>query len=98
MLGKSLEAGLPAIAIVNKIDRHDSRPEEVVNLIDDFFRTRVVPIDLVDDRDGWQPRLERFAQHQAYLLQITILRPIRDFYIAQHLLHSVRYDIRASRY
>src|SRR5207247_10296799 len=27
VLRKALEAGLPAIAVVNKIDRHDSRPE-----------------------------------------------------------------------
>src|SRR5438874_5146118 len=37
VLKKSLEAGLPAIAVVNKIDRHDSRPEEVVNEIYELF-------------------------------------------------------------
>ena len=31
VLRKALEARLPAIAVVNKIDRHDARPDEVVN-------------------------------------------------------------------
>src|SRR5205823_7918463 len=31
------EAGLPAIAVVNKIDRQDSRPAEVVNEIYELF-------------------------------------------------------------
>ncbi len=37
VLRKALEARLPAIAVVNKIDRHDARPEEVVNEIYDLF-------------------------------------------------------------
>ena len=37
VLRKALEAGLPAIAVVNKIDRHDARPEEVVNEIYELF-------------------------------------------------------------
>jgi GTP-binding protein len=37
VLRKALEAGLPAIAVVNKIDRQDARPEEVVNEIYDLF-------------------------------------------------------------
>ena len=37
VLRKALEARLPAIAVVNKIDRHDSRPEEVVNEIYELF-------------------------------------------------------------
>src|SRR3989442_12841152 len=37
VLRKALELKLPAIALVNKIDRHDSRPEEVVNEIYDLF-------------------------------------------------------------
>src|ERR671912_2761315 len=46
VLRKALEAHLPAIVVVNKIDRHDARPEEVVNEIYDLF------IDL--DADGEQ--------------------------------------------
>src|SRR5688572_1194218 len=37
VLRKALELKLPAIALVNKIDRHDARPEEVVNEIYDLF-------------------------------------------------------------
>src|SRR5216110_3076945 len=37
VLRKALEARLPAIAVVNKIDRSDARPEEVVNEIYELF-------------------------------------------------------------
>src|SRR4026208_691566 len=37
VLRKALEARLPAIALVNKIDRHDARPDEVVNEIYELF-------------------------------------------------------------
>jgi GTP-binding protein len=37
VLRKALELGLPAIALVNKIDRQDSRPAEVVDEIYDLF-------------------------------------------------------------
>ncbi|MBX3282790.1 MAG: translational GTPase TypA [Acidobacteria bacterium] len=37
VLRKALELDLPAIACVNKIDRQDARPEEVVNEIYDLF-------------------------------------------------------------
>ncbi|MGB8510370.1 MAG: translational GTPase TypA [Pyrinomonadaceae bacterium] len=37
VLRKALEARLPAIAVVNKIDRQDARPDEVVNEIYDLF-------------------------------------------------------------
>ncbi|HEV7701180.1 MAG TPA: translational GTPase TypA [Pyrinomonadaceae bacterium] len=37
VLRKALELKLPAIALVNKIDRQDSRPEEVVDEIYDLF-------------------------------------------------------------
>ena len=37
VLRKALELNLPCIAMVNKIDRQDARPEEVVNEIYDLF-------------------------------------------------------------
>jgi GTP-binding protein len=37
VLRKALEARLPAIAVVNKIDRQDARPKEVVNEIYELF-------------------------------------------------------------
>ncbi len=37
VLSKALEQNLPVIVVVNKIDRQDARPEEVVNEIYDLF-------------------------------------------------------------
>jgi GTP-binding protein len=37
VLRKALESRLPSIAVVNKIDRHDARPAEVVNEIYELF-------------------------------------------------------------
>ena len=37
VLAKALEAGLPPIVVINKIDRADARPQEVVNEIYDLF-------------------------------------------------------------
>lgn len=37
VLAKALEAGLPPIVVINKIDRSDARPQEVVNEIYDLF-------------------------------------------------------------
>ncbi len=45
VLRKALELELPAIALINKIDRQDARPEEVVNEVYDLF------IDLDADED-----------------------------------------------
>ena len=45
VLSKALDLRLPAIVVINKIDRHDARPEEVLNEVYDLF------IDLdADDR------------------------------------------------
>jgi len=37
VLSKALEQKLPVIVVINKIDRHDARPEEVVNEVYDLF-------------------------------------------------------------
>jgi len=37
VLSKALEAGLPPIVVINKIDRADARPQEVLNEIYDLF-------------------------------------------------------------
>ena len=37
VLGKALEAALPPIVVINKIDRADARPQEVLNEIYDLF-------------------------------------------------------------
>src|SRR5919202_68099 len=46
VLRKALEARLPAIVVVNKIDRQDARPEEVASNIDDFF----IDLDATDEQ------------------------------------------------
>jgi GTP-binding protein len=37
VLSKALEAGLPPVVVINKIDRADARPQEVVNELYDLF-------------------------------------------------------------
>ncbi len=37
VLGKALEAGLPPVVVINKIDRADARPQEVLNELYDLF-------------------------------------------------------------
>ena len=61
VLGKALKQGLKPIVIINKIDRSDGRPEEVVDEVFDLF----VALDASDatirfsnplyasGRDGW---------------------------------------------
>ena len=39
VLGKALKQGLKPIVVINKIDRSDGRPEEVVNEVFDLFVT-----------------------------------------------------------
>src|ERR1044072_4395323 len=46
VLRKALEPRLPAIAVVNKIDRSDARPEEVVDEIYELF----IDLDTTDDQ------------------------------------------------
>jgi GTP-binding protein len=37
VLGKALELGLPIVVVINKIDRNDARPDEVLNEVFDLF-------------------------------------------------------------
>src|SRR6202047_5211515 len=46
VLSKALEARLPHIVVVNKIDRADARPQEVLNEIYDLF----IDLDAKDDQ------------------------------------------------
>ena len=46
VLSKALELKLPAIVVINKIDRDDARPEEVLNEIYDLF----IDLDASDDQ------------------------------------------------
>jgi len=60
VLGKALKQGLRPIVIINKIDRSDARPEEVVNEVFDLFVSLEAtdeqldfPILYASGRDGW---------------------------------------------
>lgn len=46
VLSKALEQKLPAIVVINKIDRQDARPEEVVNEVFDLF----IDLDATDEQ------------------------------------------------
>src|SRR5205807_923183 len=46
VLSKALESGLPPIVVINKIDRPDARPQEVLNEIYDLF----IDLDAVEEQ------------------------------------------------
>ena len=56
VLGKALAQGLRPIVIINKIDRGDARPEEVVDEVFDLF----VALDADE-----QQQISLFSMHQA---------------------------------
>ncbi len=49
VLRKALERSLPAVVVINKIDRSDARPEEVLNEIYDLF----IDLDATEDQIGF---------------------------------------------
>src|SRR5512143_2714238 len=49
VLRKALERGLPPIVVINKIDRQDARPNEVLNEIYDLF----IDLDATEDQLGF---------------------------------------------
>ena len=60
VLGKALKQGLKPIVVINKIDRSDGRPEEVVDEVFDLFVALEAndeqldfPILYASGRDGW---------------------------------------------
>ena len=63
VLRKALEAKLPTVVVINKIDRPDARPQEVLNEVYDLF------IDLdATERPARVPRRlhERQGRHRAH--------------------------------
>jgi len=77
VLRKALEARLPAIAVVNKIDRQDARPEEVVNEIYELF----LDLDATDEQIEF-PILYSVSRDGMAKLQLTDestnLKPLFD--------------------
>ena len=77
VLRKALEARLPAIAVVNKIDRQDARPEEVVNEIYELF----LDLDATDEQIEFPILYSISRQGLAKRLltdESTNLRPLFD--------------------
>ncbi|MEL6772154.1 MAG: translational GTPase TypA [Bacteroidota bacterium] len=77
VLSKALALGLPPIVVINKIDRQDARPQEVLNEVFDLF------IDLdADDEQLEFPVLYAVAKDGQCALdpdaELTDLRPIFD--------------------
>ncbi len=87
VLSKALEARLPPLVVINKIDRPDARPQEVLNEIYDLF----IDLDATEDQLGF-PVLYTNARlgtasagaSQAGPTQGTDLRPLFDA-IVNHL-------------
>jgi GTP-binding protein len=81
VLKKALEAGLPPIVVVNKIDRPDARPQEVVNEVYDLF----IDLDAREDQLDF-PILYTNARKGTCRLtpdgQDTTLEPLFDLILA----------------
>jgi GTP-binding protein len=82
VLSKALELGLPAIVVINKIDRSDARAEEVLNEVYDLF------IDLdADDSQIEFPVIFAVARDGKSTLthdgELTDLRPLFDKILEQ---------------
>ena len=80
VLGKALAQGLCPIVIINKIDRGDARPEEVVNEVFDLFvaldaneQQLDFPILYASGRDGWCVRELVDARDNLHPLMDVIL-------------------------
>ena len=58
--------------------------EELVHLVEHLGDARVGPVDLVDDKDHRQARLERLAQHEAGLWQRTFARVDQEQHPVDH--------------
>ncbi len=48
VLSKSLAAGLPTVLVINKVDRQDARPAEVLHEVEELFLDLHPPEDLLD--------------------------------------------------
>ena len=81
VLRKALEQRLPAIAVVNKIDRQDARPEEVVNEIYELF----IDLDATDEQIEF-PILYAISRDGVAKKQLedeaTSLKPLFDQIVA----------------
>jgi GTP-binding protein len=81
VLGKALEAGLPPVVVINKIDRADARPQEVLNELYDLF----IDLDAREDQLDF-PVLYANARAGTASARIDVngedLRPLFDAIVA----------------
>src|SRR5207249_9066599 len=66
VLSKALEAGLPPIVVINKIDRSDARPQEVLNEIYDLF----IDLDAHEDQLDF-PRSEERRVGKEWIYEVS---------------------------
>ena len=71
VLRKALESGLRIIVVINKIDRHDARAEEVLDVIYDLF----IDLDANDEQIDF-PVL--YANGRAGIAQRSLEEPGQD--------------------
>ena len=88
VLKKALELGLPPIVVINKIDRKDARPQEVLNEIYDLF------IDL----DAHEDQLEFPVLYTIARDGVCRLRPDGEDHRLQPLFEEIVRTIPAPRY
>jgi GTP-binding protein len=48
VLSKALDAELPAVVVINKVDRSDARPDEVLDEVEQLFLDLEAPLELLD--------------------------------------------------
>ena len=58
--------------------------KEVVDLVEDLLRSRIRPIDLVDDHNRREPPFERLAQHESRLRQRSFRRIDEQHHAVDH--------------
>ena len=109
VLGKALERGLAPIVVVNKVDRRDGRPHEVVDAVFDLFaalgadeRQLDFPILYASAREGWAtvepeaPRLGMEPLFDAILAHVAPPKGDREGGFAM-LASILEYDAHLGR-
>jgi GTP-binding protein len=80
VLGKALKLGLRPIVLINKVDRGDARPQDVLNEVFDLFSSLDAtdeqldfPIMFASGRDGWcAPSLDAPRENLHPLLELVL--------------------------
>jgi len=80
VLGKALKLGIRPIVMINKVDRNDARPEEVLNEVFDLFAALDAteeqldfPVLYASGRDGWcAPSLDAPRENLHPLLELVL--------------------------